>query len=57
MGELQKITAQVPERELELAQAHTGEGGTEPVRAALKRLTSMSAQQELLKLCGKVKFR
>jgi hypothetical protein len=56
MSELRKITVQVSEADLEAAQAYTGEGVTETVRAALKRLASMRAQQSLLKLRGKVKF-
>ena len=56
MEELRKITVQVPERDLELAQELTGEGVTETVRAALKKLASIRAQQRLLKLRGKVKF-
>jgi hypothetical protein len=56
MSELKKITVQVSERDLELAQQFTGEGVTETVRAALKKLASMQAQHELLKLRGTVKF-
>jgi hypothetical protein len=56
MGEMRKITVQVPERLLERAQAYTGEGVTQTVTAALKRLASIQAQQEALKLRGKVKF-
>jgi len=56
MGPLRKITVQVPEHDLKLAQAYTGEGVTETVRAALKRLASMKAQKELLGLKGKAKF-
>jgi uncharacterized protein YutE (UPF0331/DUF86 family) len=56
MEELRKITVQVPERDLELAQELTGEGVTETVRVALKKLASIRAQQRLLKLRGKVKF-
>ncbi len=56
MGEFRKITVQVPARDLELAQAYTGEGVTETVRAGLKKLASMRAQQELLKLRGTFKF-
>jgi hypothetical protein len=56
MDELRKITVQVPEQDLAMAQAYTGEGVTETVRAALKKLASMKAQRELLKLRGKVKF-
>jgi hypothetical protein len=56
MGELRKITVYVPEQDLTKAQAFTGEGVTETVRAGLKKLASMKAQQELLKLRGKVQF-
>lgn len=56
MGEFRKITVQVPERDLEMAQQLTGEGVTETVREGLKRLASAGAQQRLLKLRGKVKF-
>jgi hypothetical protein len=56
MNEFRKITVQVPQRELALAQEFTGEGVTETVRAGLKKLASIRAQQRLLKLKGKVKF-
>jgi hypothetical protein len=56
METLRKITVQVPERDLESAQAFTGEGVTETVRAALKQFAAMRAQQELLKLRGTFKF-
>lgn len=56
MGELRKITVQVPEDLLEMAQAQTGEGVTETVRAGLKKLASIRAQQRLGALRGKVKF-
>jgi len=56
MEHLRKITVQVPERDLEMAQAYTGEGITETVRAGLKKLASIKAQQELLKLRGTFKF-
>ncbi len=57
MDELRKITVQVSERDLELAQELTGEGVTETVRAALKKLASIRAQQRLLSYRGKVKFK
>jgi hypothetical protein len=57
METLRKITVQVPERDLENAQAYTGEGVTETVRAALRQFAAMRAQQELRKLRGMVKFR
>lgn len=53
---VRKITVQVPERDLELAQELTGKGVTETVRAGLKKLASIRAQRELLKYRGKVKF-
>ena len=56
MGEMRKITVEVPRRDLESAQALTGQGVTETVRAALRRLASVRAQQELRKLRGKVRF-
>lgn len=55
MGEMRKITVQVPEEMLEKAQAYTGEGVTQTVTAGLQRLASIRAQQELLKLRGKIK--
>jgi len=56
MTPLRKITVQVPEDDLARAQQLTGEGVTETVRAALKKLASIQAQHELLKLRGTVKF-
>lgn len=56
MNDMRKITVEVPAADLEGAQAYTGQGVTETVRAALAKLRSIRAQQELLKLRGKVKF-
>ena len=56
MSALRKITVQVPERDLEMAQELTGQGITETVRIALRRLASIRAQQQLLALRGTVKF-
>jgi hypothetical protein len=56
MSDLRKITVQVPEKDLEMAQELTGEGITETVRAGLKRLAQLQAQRELLKLRGTFKF-
>ena len=56
MGEMRKITVEVPKHDLEYAQGYTGEGVTETVRLALKKLASIRAQQELRKLRGTVKF-
>ena len=54
--QLRKITVQVSEHDLASAQEFTGEGVTETVRAALKKLASIQAQRRLLDLQGKVKF-
>ena len=56
MSALRKITIEVPEHDLALAQRLTGEGVTETVRTALKRLASIQAQQEFRKLRGSFKF-
>ena len=56
MGDMKKITVEVPEDLLERAQAFTGEGVSETVRQALRKLDSIRAQRELMKLRGKVKF-
>jgi hypothetical protein len=56
MGEMRKITVEVSEADLESAQALTGAGVTETVRAALKKLASVRAQQELSKLRGTFQF-
>ena len=56
MGAIRKITVQVSEQDLELAQEFTGQGVTETVRAGLRKLASTQAQQRLLRLRGKVKF-
>jgi len=56
MNEMRKITVEVPDDLLERVQQFTGEGVSGTVRTALARLDSIRAQQELLKLRGKVKF-
>jgi hypothetical protein len=56
MGEMRKITVDVPEDDLIAAQEYTGAGVTETVRAALKKLRSIQAQKRALELRGKVKF-
>ena len=53
---MRKITIHVPEDLLESAQAFTGEGVTETVRAGLRRLTQIKAQHDALALRGKIKF-
>ena len=49
MGEMRKITVDVPADDLAAAQAFTGAGVTETVRAALKKLRSIRAQQDLVR--------
>lgn len=56
MGEMRKITVEVSEDDLKSAQALTGEGVTETVRAALKRLAAVRDQREFLKLRGTYNF-
>jgi hypothetical protein len=56
MSEMRKITVEVPEDTLAMAQQQTGAGVTETVRAGLKKLASIRAQQELRKLRGTFKF-
>ncbi len=56
MGKMRKITVEVPEELLDRLQAFTGEGVTETVRQALRKLDSIRAQREIMKLRGKVKF-
>jgi hypothetical protein len=56
MGEMRKITVDVPADDLAAAQAYTGAGVTETVREALKRLRSARGQQRALELQGKIKF-
>lgn len=53
---LRKITVHVPDDDLAKAQELTGQGVTETVRAGLKKLASIQAQHEFLKLRGTVKF-
>lgn len=53
---MRKITVEVPESDLEGAQALTGLGVTETVRAGLKTLASLKAQQGLRELRGTHKF-
>ncbi len=57
METVRKITVEVPVRTLEMAQELTGGGVTDTVRVALKKLASMQAQRELLKLRGSYKFK
>lgn len=54
--QLRKITVQVPERDLALAQELTGTGVTETVREGLRKLANIQAQRRLRDLRGKVTF-
>ena len=56
MGTLRKITVHVSEDDLRKAQAYTGEGVTETVRAGLKKLAAATAQREFRKLRGTFRF-
>jgi Arc/MetJ-type ribon-helix-helix transcriptional regulator len=53
---MRKITVEVPEELLAAAQAYTGEGISETVRAGLRRLATVQAQQEARRLRGKIRF-
>jgi len=56
MEAMRKITIEVPEHALAMAQAHTGAGVTEIMRAALQDYASKIAQKKAMALRGKVKF-
>lgn len=56
MGEMRKITVEVPADLLERVQDFTGEGVTETVRAALRRMDALRAQQQIRTLRGSFKF-
>jgi len=56
MGEMRKITVDVPVKDLEAAQEYIGAGVTETVRVALRKLRSERASKRLHDLRGKVKF-
>ena len=56
MGEMRKITVEVPVVDLMAAQEYFGGGTTEAVRAALAHFRSAQAQRKALELEGKVKF-
>jgi Arc/MetJ-type ribon-helix-helix transcriptional regulator len=56
MGEMRKITVEVPEDLLEKAQEFTGVGISETVRKGLELLRQREAQQRVRALRGKIKF-
>jgi hypothetical protein len=55
MNDLRKITAFVSARDLEQAQAVTGEGVSETLRLALRQLAHRGALQELRSLRGAIR--
>lgn len=56
MGELRKITVEVPEALLESALASTNEGITQTVRRGLELVAAGRAYEELRRLRGKLRF-
>ena len=56
MGELRKITVEVPADLLEKAQAASGTGVTQTVREGLKILAARQAYARLREFRGKVRF-
>ena len=54
---LRKITVEVSDKDLAAAQAYTGQGVTETVRAALKKLAQARSQEEFRKLYGTYQFK
>ena len=56
MGEMRKITVEVPADLLERVQGFTREGVTETVRTALRKMDALRAQQELRSLRGSFRF-
>jgi hypothetical protein len=56
MGEMRKITVEIPADLLAAAQAESGAGVTETVRQGLTVLKQKQAFRELLALRGKVRF-
>lgn len=56
MGEMRKITVEVPEELIASVQADSQMGLTETVREALELLRQTQVQSQARKLRGKVKF-
>jgi hypothetical protein len=56
MGEMRKITVEVPEHTLAVAQEATGAGVSKVIREALLDYASKQAQKKALALRGKIKF-
>ena len=56
MGEMRKITVEVPESLLEGALATTGKGITQTVRRGLELVAAGRAYEELRRLRGKVRL-
>ena len=56
MKGLRKVTVHLPGDLLEEAQAFTGDGVTQTIKAGLKKLAAIRAQQKMRKLRGTYKF-
>jgi hypothetical protein len=56
MNETRKITVEVSEHTLAMAQEYSGTGVSETVRAALGDYASKRAQKKAMALRGKIKF-
>jgi Arc/MetJ-type ribon-helix-helix transcriptional regulator len=56
MGEMRKITVEVPEELIASVQSSAGTGLTETIREALEQMRQRQVQNEARKLRGKVKF-
>lgn len=56
MGDVRKITVEVPEKLLESALAATDEGITQTVRRGLELVAAGRAYEDLRRLRGKVRF-
>jgi hypothetical protein len=54
---MRKITVELPETDLTLAQEYTGRGITETIRAAIKKFAEARTQHEFRKLRGTYQFK
>ena len=54
--ETQKVTVNLPKKDLRAAQDYTGLGITETLRLGIEELKRKKAYQDLLNLRGKIKF-
>ena len=56
MGDMRKVTVELPAELLTSVQAGAGMGVTETIREALEQMRQRQVQNEVRKLRGKVKF-